>query len=582
MAKEENGINKMEITVADIKKVSGALGGLKKTLTDLHAEISNVFRGSTVAEYLKEATRSGGELDKELLLLRLNFDKFKAAVADAAAPIGAVFLPMINQAVLAATRLVRAVGQVVGALFGGSQASQELGENTENAAQAQSALAKSTAKAKRSLAGFDEINRLNATNGGSSASGQIDSAGGGNNTLSPQLQAVVGTIQSLVEPLGQIDLTPAIIAFERLRMALEPIQQTLFAGLEWAWHNLLVPLAAWSIEHLLPAFLDALSGALLALNSVIAALQPMANWLWENFLEPVAQWTGELVIQALKTLAEKLTVLSIWISENRGLVQGLLVLVGALTAAWLCANDALSGWNLLGGTAGSVIKTLAGVFALLTSPIGMMVTAITALIAVVGLLASNWSTVQAKAQAAWANIRAVWGNASQWVFENICVPLENGAIDLINGIIGFLNTMLSGVVQGINAVVNGLNALSYTVPDWVPVLGGKTLGFYLKTVTAPRIPYLAQGAVLPANKPFLAMVGDQRHGTNVEAPLETIQQAVAMVMGDQTAALLSGFEASIGVQKEILQAVLGIQIGDDVIGQAVSRYQRKMAVLKGG
>ena len=47
------------------------------------------------------------------------------------------------------------------------------------------------------------------------------------------------------------------------------------------------------------------------------------------------------------------------------------------------------------------------------------------------------------------------------------------------------------------------------------------------------IPKLAQGAVLPANKPFLAMVGDQKHGTNVEAPLATIQEALANVLAQQ-------------------------------------------------
>ena len=93
---------------------------------------------------------------------------------------------------------------------------------------------------------------------------------------------------------------------------------------------------------------------------------------------------------------------------------------------------------------------------------------------------------------------------------------------------------------------------------------------------------LAKGAVLLANRPFLAMVGDQRHGTNVEAPLTTIQEAVALVMQDQTAAILSGFQASIGVQREILEAVLGIQIGDDIIGSAAARYQRKMALAMGG
>ena len=101
-------------------------------------------------------------------------------------------------------------------------------------------------------------------------------------------------------------------------------------------------------------------------------------------------------------------------------------------------------------------------------------------------------------------------------------------------------------------------------------------------MNAPQIPYLAQGAVLPANKPFLAVVGDQKHGTNVEAPLATIQQAVAAVMGDQTAAIAAGFATSVEVQREILQAVLGIQIGDDVIGNAMSRYQQKWSVVNGG
>lgn len=55
----------------------------------------------------------------------------------------------------------------------------------------------------------------------------------------------------------------------------------------------------------------------------------------------------------------------------------------------------------------------------------------------------------------------------------------------------------------------------------------------LRTISVPSIPHLAQGAVLPANRPFLAVVGDQKHGTNVEAPLSTIQAAVAEVMARQ-------------------------------------------------
>ena len=96
------------------------------------------------------------------------------------------------------------------------------------------------------------------------------------------------------------------------------------------------------------------------------------------------------------------------------------------------------------------------------------------------------------------------------------------------------------------------------------------------------VPGLARGAVLPANRPFLAVVGDQRDGVNVEAPLTTIQEAVALVMEDQTQALTAGLEANLSVARDILDAVLGIRIGDEIIAQASERYYRTKAVAEGG
>ena len=94
--------------------------------------------------------------------------------------------------------------------------------------------------------------------------------------------------------------------------------------------------------------------------------------------------------------------------------------------------------------------------------------------------------------------------------------------------------------------------------------------------------YLARGAVLPANRPFLAMVGAQSHGTNVEAPLATIQEAVALVMNDQLDAMMAGFDATVEQLRQLRQTVGAIEVGDTVIGRAAERYNRKMAVVRGG
>ena len=138
---------------------------------------------------------------------------------------------------------------------------------------------------------------------------------------------------------------------------------------------------------------------------------------------------------------------------------------------------------------------------------------------------------------------------------------------------------LSAVVTGINAVINALNGLSFDLPD---IFGGGHVGFNISTLTAPQIPYLAQGAVIPANREFLAVLGDQSHGTNVEAPLDTIKQAVAEVMENLQAGQMAGFEAVVSVLREILSAVYGIELTDEDVGHAVQRWQRKQLTATGG
>ena len=74
------------------------------------------------------------------------------------------------------------------------------------------------------------------------------------------------------------------------------------------------------------------------------------------------------------------------------------------------------------------------------------------------------------------------------------------------------------------------------------------------------IPALARGAVLPANKPFLALVGDQSSGTNVEAPLSTIKQAVREVLEENG----SGYGSDITIP---------VYIDGDKVDEAVVRRQ---------
>ena len=195
-----------------------------------------------------------------------------------------------------------------------------------------------------------------------------------------------------------------------------------------------------------------------------------------------------------------------------------------------------------------------------------------------------WSSISEKFNALKSALGSAWNSFWSGLASGV-TSIWNGIVNTVKGavnaLIGFINGMLSGIVNGLNGAIDVLNRLSIDVPSWVPVVGGNHLGFNVAHITAPQIPYLAQGAVIPPNREFMAVLGDQSHGTNVEAPLATIQQAVAAVMQDYQDGNLAALEQVIAVLRQILEAVYGIHIGDAVIGQAVARYNSRQAIITG-
>ena len=113
---------------------------------------------------------------------------------------------------------------------------------------------------------------------------------------------------------------------------------------------------------------------------------------------------------------------------------------------------------------------------------------------ITGTFSSSWSK-------AWEGIKSVF----------------TGIFDTVSGV---FKSVINTVIDGINTVINAINKISWDVPDWVPGIGGSKFGFSI-----PNVPKLASGAVIPPNHEFLAVLGDQRRGVNIETPLDTMLQA---------------------------------------------------------
>ena len=355
---------------------------------------------------------------------------------------------------------------------------------------------------------------------------------------------------ALIEPLRNIDLQPLKLALDNLGLAFSSLASLAGEAMNFLWFEVLTPFAAWIMEVLAPVLTNSWASAL---EMVTAALQPVmagVKLLWEA-LKPVVAYIGEAVVTAIGNWRYQFEILAATFREKHPVIVGIFQNISQLvTQVWSVVGPVLTN---LGNHFSSVFQGVSRTVGTVVGYILDMLYGLTGFLS--GAFSGSWKT-------AW---------------DGVVYFLKSA----VNGVITLLNNMISRLVSALNAVVYAANKLSFTVPSWVPILGGKRFGVNLPYVYGSSIPYLAKGAVLPANQPFLAMVGDQRHGTNVEAPLSTIQEAVALVMEDQTGAILRGFEASVSVQREILEAVLGIRIGDDLVGQAAERYQQKMAIVRG-
>ena len=255
-----------------------------------------------------------------------------------------------------------------------------------------------------------------------------------------------------------------------------------------------------------------------------------------------------------------------------------LVLAGAaglgieVALNWNCISEAIT--NFFQKNAGLIVGVstaliVLGVILLFTGvgiplAIGLIVAGGGALAATVAL---NWNFIVEKVKEVWQNVKNFWNAHIAPIFtvewwRNLGKKSMNG---LISGFEGGINGIIKAFESMINWIVEGLNKISFDIPDW---LGGGSFGINLPRANFGRvsIPRLAQGAVIPPNREFLAVLGDQKQGTNIEAPLQTIVDAFNI-------ALQGNANYSSG-KTEVVLEIDGRELGRAVVEQGDRENRR--------
>ena len=628
LATEEQAVTRQSSLAGKAQIAATAVARTSKAVGQLGRRLAGIVSGALVFNLISSALRSVvnvmGTTIAKTNGVSTALGKLKGAAATAAAGLASALSPAIIGLLNLLTSLINGFLRLLSLLTGKSISSMKQTAKGINAVgSAAGSTSKQADKAKRSLAGFDEIERLDAKTGSSGGANynfdHIASPLGG---ITDKLKNFWSTFQTLLAP----SVAAWSAAWEQIRNAASAVWPEVQQAALAFWNEGLSPLLTYLSGTFAPGVINAFSEAFApivggvastaiyvladlftwacgigtdAINGVLIPALDLLLQIWQDLMSGIktawdtyGQPLMDGVILAFQNLEDLATLLwetivkpilqnlisvlqQLWSSHLKPLWDDILLLVASV------ANCLLDLWNnLLAPVAKWIIATFgpafAEVFNAIADVVGVAVGAIAdaidlAVVVLRGLTDFLSAVFRGNWDAAWQAI----GNTVSTVWDK----MTNAIKTAVNGIIGFINRMISAVVTGINAVINALNGLSFDLPD---IFGGGHVGFNISTLTAPQIPYLAQGAVIPANREFLAVLGDQNHGTNVDAPLDTIKQAVAEVMEDLQAGQMAGFEAVVSVLREILSAVYGIELTDEDVGRAVQRWQRKQAIATGG
>ncbi len=311
------------------------------------------------------------------------------------------------------------------------------------------------------------------------------------NDLNGVLESISGFASGFA-PLQGIDFSAANASLQGLLASALSLAKTVGTSLADAYDRVLKPLLGWTIDSGVPAAVDVLSEAFSMLAAFVApVIDGISGFM--AAIEPVTSFIGSIAIDCFNGLKNTFAKLGEVFTEKGGEISNIISGIGeVIRIVWKSIEPQLTVVKatvgaLLGYIRDVVVNAFSQIISVLSGVIDF----------VVGVFTLDFK-------------RAFGGIAN--IFKSTLDGMKNS----VNAVIKLINGLISGVCDGINVIIKGINKISLDIPSWVPGVGGKTLGFNIDTITAPKIPMLATGMV--ATKPTVAMFGEA--GAEAVVPLE--------------------------------------------------------------
>ena len=582
----------MEKATAKIGKIGKKLTGMVRRIF-IFSVITKALRG--VRSWFADVIKTNDEAARAIA-------RFKGALLTLAQPLVSVIIPAFVDFVNVLTKVINAISAIVSKLFGTTiEESAEAAENLYDEQQALKGVGNAAKKASGQLASFDQLNILSEnTSGGSSEIKPIFGKDGDEKEGEGYLKRMLKWIELIGAGLLAWKIGTGLNKdlFEILGLAL--LLYSTFEGIQdflrtWdegiTWDNLKqlllditgMALGAWIAFGKVGAGIALVLGGLALLALAFHDMDENGMNL-ENTLTAIAGLflaglglsilTGSFIPLALAALGGLLLALIYLFGEGEEFTEGMKKIFGGLGQFFksIFAGDvegAIAGLKLafegLKQVGGAVARALQKAWQAFLDWIGQKLgPEWKAFFERIGLY-FKWFIKNFKD--GFNGIITFFKGVFTGDLELALQGIEDVVKAILNNMFLFIVSLVNGIVDGINILIKALNGIVGEVPDWldfasviIPGLPSVVRGLSkMELVPHWNVPALAQGAVIPPNREFLAVLGDQKSGTNIEAPLDTIVEAFRQVMGE------GGGDLRVSLYMD----------GDKVTEQVIKNYNRR-------
>ena len=575
-AKTRAGELTREITNASgaSERMELAAKNVSDSMNKFSKRVSGLFKSVLVFSLITRALQSLRTwLGKTIMQneeARAAVARLKAAFLTLAQPILQVVIPVFVKLVNILAQVVTAIAKFFGMLSGkswGAQVSAAKGLNAEK--EALEGVGAAAEDASKSMAGFDEINQITSNQ----ASGGGGSAGGAASTdIAPDFSSLDMAEDKLHDILGLVGAIAAgLLAWKIASLFTNDLSKIWGIALAVAGAFALVYfwLDAWNNGIDLQNFLGMLAGLAALAGGLALAFGPIAagialvvgglamlvvgikdvinnGFTLENTLTIIAGLlaagigigllTGSWIPLLIAGFVAALVALVSFTGHGEELIQGLKKIIdgfgkffkGVFTGDLkLAAEGAKQIWAGLKQTWNAIVNSIKDAWSAFITWLQGKNPALAAIFETIGKLFSDQYN-------AWKKILSGLITFLTGVFTGDWKKAWNGVLDILksvwNLIVGTVEGAINFIIDGINLLISALNKIHFEVPDWVPLVGGKSFGINITPVSRVSLPRLASGAVIPPNREFMAVLGDQKSGTNIETPLATMVQAFKQAM----------------------------------------------------